>query len=385
MSETDIKTAGERKNIMKRVLVFGMTENPGGVESVIMNYYRHIDRSKIQFDFLCNSYEKVAYEEELLALGGRTFHFPARSRDFLKYKRELDVFFRKHASEYSAIWVNICSLANIDYLIEAKKYGIPKRIIHSHNSQNMDGKLRGLLHEHNKKRIAQYATDFWACSEDAARWFYEEKLLPEVEIIHNAIDVDRVRFDGAARRKIREQLGWENEYIIGNIGRLHFQKNQAFILDIFRGVLKEKSDARLVLVGQGEDEQMLKDKIRTYGLEEQVRMVGVQSDIPAWLSAFDLFLFPSRFEGMPLALMEAEANGLPVLLSKDVIPETVKINQNVVFQSLESGSSAWKKQLLNMAEYEKREEPEKIKENFVQAGYEIGHEVKRFEMLMMEK
>lgn len=155
---------------MFRILVFGMTENPGGVESFLMNYFRHIDKSKIQFDFLCNSHEFIAYEEEIRSSGSRIFHITARSKHWKKYSKELKKVFAGHASEWDAIWVNVCSLANIDYLKMAKKYGITKRIIHSHNSQNMDSWLRGILHKWNRLCLAGYATDFWACSENAARW-----------------------------------------------------------------------------------------------------------------------------------------------------------------------------------------------------------------------
>ncbi len=137
---------------MYKILVFGMTENPGGVESVIMNYYHYMDKNTFHFDFLCNSYNKIAFEEEIISNGSQTFHFPARSKNYKKYKKELKNFFENNASKYDAIWVNVCSLANIDYLKMAKKYGIKRRIIHSHNSQNMDSRLRGILHKYNKKR-----------------------------------------------------------------------------------------------------------------------------------------------------------------------------------------------------------------------------------------
>lgn len=369
---------------MKKILVFGMTENPGGVESVIMNYYRNIDRTKIQFDFLCNSYEKIAYEDEVLKLGAKTIHFPARSKDYFGYKRKLGLFFKEHAKEYAAIWVNVCSLANIDYLKMAKKYGIAKRIIHSHSSQNMDGRLRGYLHQHNKRHIGDYATDFWACSEDAAKWFYAEPALSKCVLIHNAIDVDKMKFSPEARRKIRAQIGWDDCYILGNIGRLHFEKNQAFALDIFAELVRSEPKARLVLVGQGEDEKMLKDKILKLGISDKVYMAGLQSNPSEWLSAFDLFLFPSVFEGLSLAAMEAQANGLPTLLSKGVIPEEVKINRNVVFLDLKAGSTVWKDTILAMKERKEREPPEQIKKNFVDAGYEINHEKLRFERLILE-
>lgn len=369
---------------MNRILVFGMTENPGGVESVIMNYYRNIDRTKIQFDFLCNSYEKIAYEDEILKLGGKTIHFPARSKDYFGYKRKLESFFKEHAKEYVAIWVNVCSLANIDYLKIAKKYGIKKRIIHSHNSQNMDGKLRGYLHQHNKKHIDTYATDFWACSEDAAKWFYDEPILKKCVLIHNAIDVDKMKFDPAARQKIRSQLGWEDCYILGNIGRLHFQKNQSFILDVFAELIQEKPDARLVLVGQGEDEEMLKDKISKLCIGDKVYMAGLQSNPSEWLSAFDLFFFPSLFEGLSVVAMEAQANGVPVLASKGVIPSEVVINKNFMLYDLKDGAEEWSRRILSMMELIKREEPVQIKKNFVAAGYEINHEGNRLERLLVE-
>ena len=146
---------------MYNVLVFGMTENPGGVESFLMNYYRRIDLERFHFDFLCNSYDPVAFEDEIHRMGGRTIHFTSRRRNPLRFKRELESFFVKHAGEYQAIWVNVNSLANIDYLKLAVKYGIPKRIIHSHNAQNMDTKLRGMLHEANRSKLGKYATDFW--------------------------------------------------------------------------------------------------------------------------------------------------------------------------------------------------------------------------------
>lgn len=369
---------------MNKILVFGMTENPGGVESVIMNYYRHIDRTKIQFDFLCNSYEKIAYEDEVLKLGAKTFHFPARSKNYFGYKRELNEFFQNHAKEYTAIWVNVCSLANIDYLVLAKKYGIPKRIIHSHNSQNMDGKLRGLLHQHNKKRIERYATDFWACSKDAAEWFYNEPMLSKSVLIHNAIDVDKMKFDPKAREKVRTQLGWNDCFILGNIGRLHFQKNQSFALDVFAKLVQSKPEARLVLVGQGEDEKILKEKISKLGIADKVYMAGMQSNPDEWLSAFDLFLFPSLFEGLSVVAMEAQANGVPVLASKGVIPSEVVINNNFLLYSLENGAEAWSMQILSRMEPIKREETVQIEKNFVAAGYEINHEKNRLEQLLVE-
>lgn len=367
---------------MNRVLVFGMTENPGGVESFLLNYYRRIDRSRIQFDFLCNSHEPVAYEDELIALGGRTFHFTARSKNMAEYKKQLDDIFKEHASEWSAIWVNVSSLANIDYLKTAKKYGLRKRIIHSHNSQNMDSTVRGILHNWNKGIIKNYATDFWACSEDAASWFYNKGLINNAIIIHNAIDIDAIKFDENRRKALRSEFGWEDKYVIGNVGRLHFQKNQSFMLDIFKNYHEKNSDSVLVLVGQGEDEEQLKTKTKILGLEKSVFFAGVQKDIQAWLSCFDLFLFPSKFEGLSIAALEAQANGLPVLASYGVIPEEVKMNNNFHFLELDKGAEAWSAEIKKMIK-DQRVSSDQVRQCFIRKGYDIETEAKKLERLLM--
>lgn len=367
-----------------RILVFGMTENPGGVESFLMNYYRHIDRNHIQFDFLCNSYNPVAYEDDLIRLGGRTFHITARSDNYSRYKKELEEVFRAHAKEWDAIWVNVCSLANIDYLKMARKYGINKRIIHSHNSQNMDGKLRGLLHEWNKKKIGKIATDFWACSEDAAKWFYSGNTLQKAVVIHNAIDVDRLKYDEQKRTDVRSKYGWENKFVIGNIGRLHFQKNQAFCLEVFSEYVKENPESVMVFVGQGEDEEKLKQQAKDLHIEEKTCFTGVQKDIQGWLSSFDVFLFPSKFEGLGIAALEAQANGIPVLASKDVIPNEVKIIDNFKFVDLSLDKQHWAKEMVKL-EKGTRIQCEKIKKSFVTAGYDIENEIKKIEKLLVKE
>ena len=365
---------------MKRILVFGMTDNPGGVESVIMSYYRHINRNMYQFDFLCNT-EVVAHEKDIRELGGKIYRICARSKNKSQYKKDMNAFFAQYSKEYCAIWVNVCSLANIDYLKYAKKYGIPRRIIHSHNSQNMDTMLRGLLHSINKSNIQKYATDFWACSEDAARWFYKDDLARKAVIIHNAIEVQKMLFDQSKRDYLRKKYNLDDSIVIGNVGRLHFQKNQEFIIDVFNELQKDNDDYKLVLVGQGEDEKKLKEKVRCLNLEKKVIFTGVQEDIQAWLSSFDFFLFPSRFEGLSIAALEAQASGLPVLCSADVNPFELKVNSNFNFYSLSHDKVQWAnkvKKYINLDWISN----EIVLENFKKCGYDIFTEVKRFERII---
>lgn len=369
---------------MDRILIFGMTENPGGVESFLMNYYRNIDKSKVQFDFLCNTHRRVAYEEELEKLGGHVYHITARSENHRKYRKEMDDFFGKTRGRYRAIWVNVSSLANIDYLKYAKKYGIPRRIIHSHNSRNMDSFLRGVLHQINKRQIQAYATDFWACSKEAADWFYTGKARRKAVLIHNAISVEQYSFSEEKRADIRHSLQWERNFVIGNIGRFHFQKNQEFILDIFHVLVGRDPSFRLVLIGGGEDEKRLKEKACAYGINEYICWAGIQKDIGGWLSAFDLFLFPSLFEGSSVVALEAQANGILALASEGVIPEEIWVNDNFYFMSLKESAGKWAERILEMRKGSReRISFAKVKENFRCRGYDIAVEAGRMEQKLL--
>ena len=382
---------------MINILVFGMTENPGGVESFLMNYYRRIDLSRFHFDFLCNSYEPIAFEDEILSMGGRTIHFTSRRKNPFKFYRELGAFFKEHAGEYDIVWVNVNSLANIDYLKMAKKYCIPRRIIHSHNAKNMDTWLRGLLHEANRKAVGKYATDFWACSKYAAKWFYagrrgRGRLRHKAVIIRNAIDVGKIQ-DGISRRnQIRDQLGWKNNYIMSCIGRLHFQKNQKFAVDVLARLLPDMPDARLLLVGQGEDEQMLRAHVKEAGVEDAVFFAGVVEDVSEYLAASDLFLFPSVFEGLGIAGLESQASGLVTLASEGAIPKDIAVTDLLHFLPLEQGAAAWAEEIIKLRadcppRPVDRDDPvfSEIRKAFVQKGYDSAEAVRRLEKLLAEQ
>lgn len=376
------------------ILVFGMTENPGGVESFLMNYYRRINLDRFHFDFLCNSYDPVAFEDEIHRMGGRTVHFTSRRRNPLRFRKELESFFQKHASEYQAIWVNVNSLANIDYLKMARKYGIQRRIIHSHNAQNMDTWLRGMLHEANRRILGDYATDYWACSEYAAKWFYAGRggrgeLRHPAVIIRNAIDVEKIQEGLCRREEVRKKLGWEDKYIFLCVGRLHFQKNQKFVIDILAELLPKMPDARLLLIGQGEDEEKLRAHVRARGLEEEVCFAGVVEDVARYLGAADFFLFPSVFEGLGIAGLESQAAGLPTLASARVIPEDIAVTKLLKFYPLEKGAPAWAEQVRVLrgampARPVQTEDPvmREILEDFTRSGYNSATEVSRLEALL---
>lgn len=327
---------------MKRVLIVGFTDNPGGIENVIMNYYRNVNKENIQFDFLSNI-DKIAFQDEITNLGGRIINIPPRTRQFFKYKKYTKNFFKKSSSGYVAIWVNFCNITNLDYLKYAKKYGIKTRILHSHNSQNMASKVHLLIHRINRKFINKYVTDYWACSDDAAKWFFNNNIInnKKYKIINNAIQLDKFQFNEEIRKNERKKLNLTDKFVIGNVGRFQYQKNHEFLIDIYSELNKKMNNLHLLLIGDGEEREKLEKKVKELKLNEKVTFVGIINDVPNKLQAMDMFLFPSRFEGLSLAAIEAQTNGLPVFASKDVITEETKILNNFTFISLEKSASEW--------------------------------------------
>ena len=355
-----------------------LTSN-GGVESVIMNYYRNINRNNIQFDFLCNT-EQVAYEDEINKLGGRIFRVTARSKNLKEYKKDMKEFFKQNAKNYDTIWVNICSLANIDYLKYAKKYGIKRRIIHCHNSQNMDSFIRGFLHKFNKIFLRNYATDFWTCSNDASRWFYSKKMMQSNKycVIKNAIDTKKFIFNEKVRNEYRDKLNINDKFVIGNVGRFHFQKNHPFIIKIFNEIHKQKPNSVLVLVGVGPDEDKIRKLVKEYNLEDSVKFLGSRNDVPELMQAMDIFLFPSLFEGLALVAIEAQTAGLPVFASDKVIASETKIDNTIFnFIPLDENESYWAQAILKFDnnKRQRNSNEELIKES----GYDIKVEALKLE------
>ncbi|MBR4830300.1 MAG: glycosyltransferase family 1 protein [Bacilli bacterium] len=362
---------------MKKVLVVGFTENPGGIENVVMNYYRNFDRKEVQLDFLYST-DSIAFEKEINDMGGKTYHICSKHSNMFKHKKELKEFFKEHANEYSSIWVNFCNITNLDYFKLAKKYGINKRIIHAHNSQNMGSKLKGILHKINKLFIASYATDYWSCSDDASDWFYTKKIRDKVLVVKNSIDLDRFKYDSNTDKKYRKELNTENKFVIGNVGRLHFQKNQMFLLDVFNEIKKVEPNAELLLVGEGEDREKITNKINELGLNDSVQMLGARDDVPALMSSMDVFLFPSVFEGLGLVLVEAEAIGLPIVAASDDIPHEVKMSSNFTFVSLNDSLDKWRDEVLKFKNTKKEDNTKSLQEN----GYDIKLEVKKIQELL---
>lgn len=371
---------------MINVLVVGLTQNSGGMESFLYNYISKLNSSELHFDFLCYG-EQIAYKKEFSQMGCIFYRMPIRRKSPLQYYRELESFFKKNAKKYNVIWQNDCNLIYLDFLKWAKKYGIPFRIIHSHNSQNMNGKLKGIIHLYHKKKIGKIATNFWACSRNAGKWFYNDKILASSQylLVQNAIDSSKYQFSEEYRRILRKDLGCEDKLVIGNVGRLHFQKNQDFLLDIFYEIQKEIQNSCLILVGQGSDENMLRKKSKDLEIQDKIIFLGVRKDIGALLSVMDIFVFPSIFEGLPIALLEAQASGLPVIASDKVIPHEVKISDSFQFISLNESAREWSKIVLKFAQQIKNEKPDRVcaSEQIRNSGYDIYREANKLKEIFL--
>ena len=305
--------------------------------------------------------------------GGKIYRITARSHNPVLFKKELRAFFQKHGKDYDILWMNDNSLANVDYLKEAKKVGIPHIIMHCHNDRDMSSRAQAVLHRLHRIRIESLATDYWACSDEAADYCFTGPARKKAVVIKNAIDLTEKIFDENKRDAFRSRFNLEDRFVIGNVGRLHFQKNQMFMLEIMKKIV-EKNDAPvserpiLILIGTGPDEEILKSKIKEYELENYVSLLGRQEDIQAALSAMDVFLFPSVFEGLGIAALEAELNGLPVLAS-DTIPEVTGVTENYQVIPLESGADKWAEKVLD--NISARISSDEASEALRNAGYDI--------------
>ncbi|AND79459.1 glycosyltransferase family 1 protein [Streptococcus pantholopis] len=373
---------------MYKILIIGMSPVLAGTETFIMNYYRHLDTQKFHVDFIKRTKEPIVFEDEILQKGSNIYYLPRKGKTpytYQKYKKAVRFFFEEHGRDYDAIWHNAMSIPNIDLLNYAKKYGIKERIIHSHNSQWRGNAARFVLHQRNKRRIKKVATQFFACSDLAAQYMYGSDFSEKVRIIQNAIDKDNFAFSAPERDELRAQLGWSHKKIIGNVGRLDIQKNQPFLIDVFHAALQLDDSLRLVIIGQvagaHSTVEKIKKKISDYGIEDRVLLAGSQTDMKKWLSAFDLFILPSLSEGLPLSAVEAQANGLPVLVS-DTVTKELKILDSTAYLSLDAGIRVWAQKIISMLTME-RSQQETITHCFAEKRFDITKQVKDVESILL--
>lgn len=312
----------------------------GGIESYMMNYYRHIDRTKVQIDFIVHGHEKGVYDDEIKSMGGKIYHVPVKSKDYFGNIKELKKIFK--TGRYKIVHSHMDAMSMVVLKI-AKKCGVPVRIAHSHNTQHLtNNKLKFILNEYARKNISKYATHLFACSEEAGRWLFGDKNfdIGNVKIINNAIDIEKFKFNKEKREKLRKELDLEENFVIGNIGRFDYQKNHLFLLDIFKETLNYIDNAKLILIGDGHLKSKIEEKILELNIKDNVIMLGIRTDINDIMNIFDIFILPSLFEGLPVVGIESQANGLPCLFSEDITKE-VDFTKNSYFIKRDTNLKLW--------------------------------------------
>lgn len=355
------------KDIFEPVRVLHMlySMNRGGAETFIMNYYRKVEREKLQFDFLISSPDKCDYEDEILKMGGRIFRVPILSKNPFLYIIEVNSFFKKH-KEYEIIHAHT-SAKNAIPLYLAKRNNIRHRICHSHMTKNDKG-INGFIKNMLKPFVKYVSTDFVACGKEAGIWLYGQKFYNNHGmLLRNVIDAEKYRYNVHNRRCLREQNKWTDKIIIGNIARFDIPKNHEYLIDIFFSIKKRKSDAILVLVGDGPLRESIVKKVETLGLSESVFFTGVVDNVQDYMQAIDAFLLPSLYEGLPLTLIEAQSAGLRCFTSKDVVTNESNISGLVEFISLADNSEQWAEKILSFMPYQRQDMYQVI----IDSGYDV--------------
>lgn len=350
----------------------------GGVEAVVMNYYRHIDKTKIQFDFICDNDSINIPYKEIENLGGRIILIPPYQKIFT-YHKELKRILKE--GNYKIVHSHINTLS-VFSLFAAKCTGVPIRIAHSHSTTNKKEKKKNLMKQILKPFSKMFATNYFACTEHAARWLFGDKEYENgnVYLLNNAIDIEKFKFNENVRKQVRNELNiGDNILLIGHVGRFVDQKNHTFLIDVFSQVHKQNKNSVLLLVGQGPLQDEIKSKVNELGLENNVMFLGQRDDINRLYQAMDLFVFPSIYEGLGMVLIEAQCSGMSCVASTEV-PRVAKVNSNVYFLDLSSDIKMWTEKVNLAKEHKRITNIEKMK----LANYDIVSETKKLENIYIK-
>lgn len=338
---------------MTRVLLFVDRLRHGGIQQLIMNILKNNQATDVQIDVLVfDDGKEYPLEEKVKMLGANLYKIDGWINSpisYIKQKKVLDKFYKEH-NDYKVVHLNSSS-KNFLVLREAKKYGIPVRIAHSHNiGFQTKNKCKVFVGNLLKNALLKSATHYFACSQMAGEWLFGKEVTAtkNFKIIHNAIEYDKFKFDEETRKNIRKQYNIDDDAILfGNVGRFTNQKNHEFLIEIFNEICKINNNAKLMLVGTGEKEGEIKEKIERLKLQNKVLFLGYREDVNSLMQAMDALIMPSRYEGFPVVTVEAQATGIPCFLSKDVITSEVKIADNIKYISLEESPDRWASEILH--------------------------------------
>ncbi len=363
----------------------------GGAETMIMNLYRRMDRTRIQFDFIIHTQDECVYSREVRELGGKIYSVPRFTGSNLHaYQRAWRGFFREHP-DYLIIHGHMRSTAAI-YLRIAKQYGLVT-IAHSHNMSSGEGGkavVKNLL----QLPIRHIADELFACSEASGEWLYGKRAAGRnnFHILKNAIDTENFRFSLKIRREIRENIGaGEHCLVLGHIGRFEEQKNHRFLIEIAAGVIRNRKEAQLDtqlwLIGEGVLEQEIRTLVKERGIEAEVKFLGVRKDVNELMQGMDILVFPSLFEGFPVTLVEAQASGL-LTVASDTVTREVTLTELIRYQSLSGQAEEWAEAVRQAAseypESVRNERSQQYQEAVRAAGYDIARTAEWLEKFYLD-
>jgi len=331
-----------------RVLHFVSTLSRGsGVMSVIMNYYRHIDRGKVQFDFLHFIACEDSYMDEIRELGGKIYCIDKPGSSFQSIK-QLNSFFRLHAGEYT--WLHNHEVY-LTFLLRpiANRYGLEKFIVHCHATKYSDKTLNAARNRILCLPIRLMKVERFACSEAAGKFLYGEKMLKagKVFIMHNAIDCEKFRFRPEVRERLRKEMGLDGKFVIGHVGRFERQKNHEFLIEVFAECKKEIDSCILLLIGEGSLRSKIEKKVVEKGLKNSIIFLTKRNDMEYLYQVMDLFVLPSLYEGLPVSCLEAQVNGLECIVSRTVTDELKKQTIGSIITMLPLEKKVWKQNIVS--------------------------------------
>ncbi|MBE6159683.1 MAG: glycosyltransferase family 1 protein [Lactobacillales bacterium] len=353
---------------MKRVLQIGMTDNWGGIESYIINYYRNIDKNKVQFDFVNIYPNDLCFQNEIEELGGKIYKVPSYYKHPIAYMKKVKKIIKEN--KYEIVHCNMNSAVFLFPIIAAKLAKAKVVIAHSHNSSSDKGFLKDFIHAVNKRFIPLFANTYFACSNKAGKWFYSKKVLKSKRyyVINNAIDSKKYLFNEKVRQEKRKELNIKDSTtVLGHVGRFNKQKNHEFLIEIFNEYNKKYSDSILLLVGIGPLQEKIKNQVDELKLNEKVIFLNQRKDVNELLQAMDIFMLPSLYEGLPLVGVEAQSSGIPCVLSDTITDELKLLEDKVYYVGLNSPLQEWVETIHKCTTLKRINEYE----NIVKSGYDI--------------
>ena len=357
---------------MIRVLQMIGSLNVGGSQTMILNIYRNIDRTKMQFDFVLDHPNETYFAEDVKALGAKIYTMPGfNGSNAAEIKRDWNNFFYMHP-EYKVLHSHVRSYASL-YLPVAKKHGV-KTIIHSHSTSNGTGAM-AMAKNALQYPLKKQADILMACSTEAGRWLYGEKAMQSDKYVFmpNGVDLERFSYNAEARKRLRKELGLEGKFVVGHVGRFMADKNHGFLVEAFAKLHEQEPNSTLLLVGEGALQLQTAQKAVQLGVAEDVIMTGNRNDVAELLSAMDVFAFPSIREGLPVTLIEAQAAGLPCLISENVSPDVdvSKLAKRLPIDAPER----WAEEML------KKQERMDVKTDIIKAGFDVKDSAKKMQEL----